>query len=116
MGASLTASEHDLRTLAGIVSDQRSDLPDEGVPLSLLSDLKSQIPCDYVLFQGYDPRRNSYWFAQEVSGGGEDPYSASDEPSDQTFWEHFWNCKPCSYPDRTGDVRSIVQIADFYSA
>ena len=91
MGASLTASEHDLRTLAGIVSDQRSDLPDEGVPLSLLSDLKSQIPCDYVLFQGYDPRRNSYWFAQEVSGGGEDPYSASDEPSDQTFWEHFWN-------------------------
>ena len=66
MEASLTASEHDLRTLAGIVSDQRSDLPEEGLSLSLLCDLKSQIPCDYVLFQGYDTGRNSYWFAQQV--------------------------------------------------
>jgi hypothetical protein len=36
MGAPLTASEHDLRTLAGIVSDERSDLPAQGLPLSLL--------------------------------------------------------------------------------
>jgi hypothetical protein len=31
-------------------------------------------------------------------------------------WEHYWHCQPCSYPDRTGDLRSIVKIADFYSA
>ena len=115
MGASSNASEQDLRTLAGIVSDQRSDLPEDGVPLSLLSDLKSQIPCDYVLFQGYDTRQNSYWFAQQVPGDDEDSDSASNEGSEQTFWEHFWNCKPCSYPDRTGDLRSIVQVTDFYS-
>jgi DNA-binding CsgD family transcriptional regulator len=115
MMAPLTASEHDLLALAEIVSDQRSDLPDEGVPLSLLSDLKGQIGCDYVLFQGYDTRRNSYWFAQQVPGDDGVPESASDEWSEQAFWEHFWNCKPCSYPDRTGDLRSIVQVSDFYS-
>jgi DNA-binding CsgD family transcriptional regulator len=31
-------------------------------------------------------------------------------------WQHYWHCQPCSYPDRTGDLRSIVKIADFYSA
>ena len=44
--------EHDLRSLAAIVSQERDDLPEKGVPLSLLSDLKDQIPCDYVLFEG----------------------------------------------------------------
>ncbi len=116
MVAPLTASEHDLLTLAGIVSDQRSDLPDEGVPLSLLSDLKGQIGCDYVLFQGYDTRRNSYWFAQQVPADNGDPESESGEWAEQAFWEHFWNCMPCSYPDRSGDLRSIVQVSDFYSA
>jgi hypothetical protein len=31
-------------------------------------------------------------------------------------WEQYWNCKPCSYPDRTGDLCSVIKIADFYSA
>jgi hypothetical protein len=47
MRAPLIASEEDLRTLAGIVSDERSDLPALGLPLSLLSELKEQIPCDF---------------------------------------------------------------------
>ena len=29
-------------------------------------------------------------------------------------WQHYWHCQLCSYPDRTGDLRSIVKIADFY--
>jgi DNA-binding CsgD family transcriptional regulator len=31
-------------------------------------------------------------------------------------WQHYWDCPPCSYPDRTGDLGSIVKITDFYSA
>jgi DNA-binding CsgD family transcriptional regulator len=31
-------------------------------------------------------------------------------------WQNYWHCQLCSYPDRTGDLRSIVKIADFYSA
>ena len=55
-------SDRDLRTLAGIVSQERPDLPEVGLPLSLLCDLAAQVPCDYVLFQGYDIKRQTYWF------------------------------------------------------
>ncbi len=117
MIARLTASERELRTLAGVVSDERSDLPAQGLPLSLLSDLKDQIPCDYVLFEGYDAKRENYWFAQQVpDDDDEDPDSTPDQRLHQALWEHFWDCKFCSYPDRTGDLRSIFQVTDFYSA
>ena len=115
--STFVGGEHDLRSLAAIVSQERDDLPEKGVPLSLLSDLKDQIPCDYVLFEGYDTRRNLHWFAQQVPEDDEDPDSEFDPelPAFPTFWEHFWECKPCSYPDRTGDLRSIVAETDFYS-
>jgi DNA-binding CsgD family transcriptional regulator len=35
---------------------------------------------------------------------------------DREHWSHYWDCKPGSYPDRSGDLRSILKIADFYSA
>jgi DNA-binding CsgD family transcriptional regulator len=114
MSTSFEARELDLRSLAAIVNQERYDLPEKGVPWSLLSDLREQIPSDYVLFQGYDTRQNSYWFDQEVPMDGEDPDLAPDAEF-PTYWEHFWDCKPCSYPDRTGDLRSIVQVTDFYS-
>jgi DNA-binding CsgD family transcriptional regulator len=31
------------------------------------------------------------------------------------MWEQYWNCEICSYADRTGDVRSVVKVDDFYS-
>jgi hypothetical protein len=39
-----------------------------------------------------------------------------EEDWDALFWQHYWNCQPCSYPDRAGDLRSIVKISDFYSS
>jgi DNA-binding CsgD family transcriptional regulator len=111
----VAASEHDLHSLAAIVSQRRDDLPDCGVPQSLLSDLVAQIPCDYVLFQGYDTLQSSYWFAQQTPEMEEDPDASSDEALEETYWKHFWDCEPCSYPDRTGDFRSIIQVTDFYS-
>ncbi len=119
MSTAVVAGEHELRSLAAIVNEERDDLPEVGVPLSLLNDLRNQIPCDCVVFQGYDTRRKSRWFAQQVSGDDGDSLSVSEkelvssEPG--PFWEHFWDCKPCSYPDRVGDLRSIVQVTDFYS-
>ena len=37
------------------------------------------------------------------------------EDLERAHWEHYWHCQPCSYPDRTGDLRSVIKIADFYS-
>ena len=101
----------DPRALAAIVSEDRPDLPGEGLPPSLLADLMSQIRCDVSAFEGFDSARQRTWFVQSIPDRGD----AVVEDLDPAHWLHYWNCQPCSYPDRTGDLRSIVKIADFYS-
>jgi hypothetical protein len=34
----------------------------------------------------------------------------------ELYWSLYWDSIPCSYPDRTGDVRSVTKPLDFYSA
>jgi DNA-binding CsgD family transcriptional regulator len=113
MRASAQASAADLRALADIVSQDRPDVPAKGgLPPSLLADLTRQIRCDTLTFLGLDSGRQTCWFAQGIP-----PIDTSgDGDLDRTMWEHYWDCKPCSYPDRSGDLRSIVTVADFYSA
>ena len=64
MTAPVTVSERDLRTLLGIVSDHRSDLPAAGLLLSLLAELKDQVRCDVLSFFGVDSDRQMDWFGQ----------------------------------------------------
>jgi DNA-binding CsgD family transcriptional regulator len=104
----VTVSERDLRTLLGIVADDRSDIPVAGLPLSLLGDLSDQIRCDQVSFFGMDSGRQVGWFGQDLPAD-----DADDEP---VFWQHYWDCDDCSYPDRSGDLRSVTKLSDFYSA
>lgn len=112
MTAPLLARERDLRTLAGIVSDYRADLPAQGLPWSLLSELKEQIDCDEIAFEGFDSGQQVAWFGQSIPA---DP-DAGARSFAQVHWRHYWDCAPCSYPERTGDLRSVIKIADFYSA
>jgi DNA-binding CsgD family transcriptional regulator len=110
------ASDRDLRALAAIVSENRTDLPDgEGLPPSLLADLKDQIHCDHLAFFGNDSARHADWFHQgdpcTVPDIGADLFQATN----QAYWQHYWDDLPSSYPERTGDLRSIFKISDFYS-
>ncbi len=108
----MTVSERDLRTLRGIVSDDRSDLGPDGLPWSLLSELWELVRCDTVSFGGQDNDRQAFRFAQEFP-----PEDYDDEDgTNWAFWAHYWDSDPCSYPDRTGDLRSVTKISDFYSA
>jgi DNA-binding CsgD family transcriptional regulator len=122
MTAPVTASERDLRALAGIVSQDRPDVPaKQGLPPSLLADLMDQIRCDVIGFAGFDSGRQETWFLQSIPDRWflqaiPDRDEAVVEDVDPVQWQHYWHCQPCSYPDRTGDLRSIVKIADFYSA
>jgi DNA-binding CsgD family transcriptional regulator len=109
----LTATEADLVRLAAIVTADRDDHQAQGLPLSLLSDLMEVIPCDYVQFQGFDSGRQGNWFAQGFPDEGDD--GEPDESLELAHWLHYWDSQPCSYPDRTGDLRSVLTIADFYS-
>jgi DNA-binding CsgD family transcriptional regulator len=113
MSSLMTASESDLCGLAAIVTADRDDLPPHGLPLSLLRDLMGQIRCDFVQFQGFDSGRRDNWFIQGFPDEGDE--GESDADLDQAHWRHYWDSAPCSYPDRTGDLRSVLKIADFYS-
>ena len=110
MRGPVTAGGRDLRTLAGIVSDDRGEPPAEGLAPSLLGDLLGLIRCDLVVFCGTDSSRQVDWFGQTVPIEAHDP-----EFDEASFRSHYWN-SPCSYPEHTGDLRRIIQISDFYSA
>jgi DNA-binding CsgD family transcriptional regulator len=110
MKGPVTAAARDLRTLAGIVSDDRGEPPAEGLAPSLLGDLLGLIRCDLVVFCGTDSIRQVDWFGQTVPAEADDP-----DFDVASFWKHYWS-SPCSYPERSGDLRSLVLISDFYSA
>ena len=113
----LTPSDRDLMSLAQLVSQERPDLPEAGLPFSFLTEVVDQIPCDYLMFRGYDSVRQEYWFDQAIDPGTAD-LGVPDEDGEElhrAFWKNYWDCGPCSYPDRTGDLRPIVTAADFYS-
>jgi DNA-binding CsgD family transcriptional regulator len=111
MTAPVTVSERDLRTLLGIVQDKRDDLPEAGLPLSLLADLTGQVRCDNVSVFGcnYCSATAAEEFMQEippVDYGGRD-----ESATDGHLWSEFtW------YPIRSGDLRSVTLVSDFYSA
>jgi DNA-binding CsgD family transcriptional regulator len=112
MVAPVTVSGRDLRTLAGIVSDDRGEPPVQGLAPSLLSDLSGLIRSDWLSFFGLDSGRQTEWFGQRIPVGPDDGEDHDESP----FWEHYWSSLPCSYPERTGDLRSVTKISDLYSA
>jgi DNA-binding CsgD family transcriptional regulator len=111
MVAPVTVSERDLRTLLGMFGDGHADLPEAGLPLSLLSDLMVQIRCDMLTFSGQDTSRLEFLFAQEIPA---DAAGQGDETG-QLFWGAYQDCDHCVYPDG-GDLRSVTKTSDFYSA
>jgi hypothetical protein len=110
--APVTVREKDLHTPLGIVSDDRPDLPPHGLPLSLLDDLMGQIRCDQVAFAHFDPAQKANQFGQAVRPDG--PEDTEDDL--RVFWDNYWDCDVCSYPDRSRDLRSVIKASDFYSA
>jgi DNA-binding CsgD family transcriptional regulator len=109
MGEPVRISDRDVRALLDIVAGDRQDDAAGGLPPSLLADLSDQIASDVMSFHGLDSQRQTGWFGQDLPEG-----SAPD--GGQAFWAHYWDCQPCSYPDHTGDLRSVTKISDFYSA
>jgi len=116
--APVTVRDRDLRALAAIVSEDRPDLPDgEGLPPSLLADLMGQIRCDYLsLDRGASG--HAYSILQAIPALSDDELKAF-EDLDPDAWRAWWACRSdClsnTYPERTGDRRSVLKPSDFYS-
>jgi hypothetical protein len=119
MVAPVTVRERDLRALAGMVSEDRSDLPDgEGLPPSLLADLMDQIRCDGISLDRYDSGRRACSLLQLVPAPSDDEPRAFEDLDParlERFWACHWDCQSCSYPERTGDLRVVVKPSDFIS-
>jgi DNA-binding CsgD family transcriptional regulator len=117
MSTPIGASDRDLRALAAIVSQDRPDLPDgEGLPPSLLADLMDQIRCDEISLERYDSGRQRYWCLQCIPALSDDELKAFEDRDPGHAWARHLDCQSCSYPERTGDLRSVVKPSDFYSA
>jgi DNA-binding NarL/FixJ family response regulator len=112
MTAPVTVSARDLHALARVVREDRSDLPaGQGLPPSLLADLRDQVSCDFLSFHGLDAGPQVTFFDQDFP-----VVCDGDKAYERTFWAHYWDFVPCSYPDRSGDLRSVTKTSDFLSA
>ncbi len=111
MAAAARVRDRDLRALADIVNADRPDVPPEGLPPSLLRDLARLVRCDAIAFGRFDSAQQRTDSAQLIADGDQSVATARFPVN----WQHYWHCQLCSYPDRTGDPRSVVKTADFYS-
>ena len=114
MVAAVSVSERDLRALLEIFRGDRGDLPEAGLPQSLLSDLMVQVGCDVLTFSGQDTRRQEFSFAQDLPDGASDD-GEDGEDGGKRFWGAYRDCAHCAYHDG-GDLRSVTKTSDFYSA
>lgn len=113
MPENYTVTGGEIDELVKLVLDGPDPDPGPGHPLrrSLLEGLARLIPCDSLSFFDLDSTTESTTFDQRLSGEDQE---ADDEQEDDPFWRHYWDCIACSYPDRTGDHRSITKVSDFY--
>ncbi len=95
----------DLHAMVDLVNRGYDDQPGDGLPVAVLEGLMRLVPCDSICFFELDPGH------RHCGGDGcvHDPGLAP------IFWFHYWSCPPCSYPERSGDFRSVTKVSDFYS-
>ena len=117
MSTPVRASDRDLRALAAIVIQDRPDLPDgKGLPPSLLADLMGQVRCDAISVERFDSGRQAWSKLQESPALSDDELKEINDRDPawlDPYWPLHWDCQSCSYPERTGDLRSVVTIGDF---
>lgn len=110
--------EHDADLMVRLVEEVADD-PDPGVaaPWSLLAALQRLVPCDIdVAYQHHDYSRCSTELIQAVDlDGAREAAGASlgDQWDDDGWWDDWWT-GTCSWPQRSGDLRSVVHTRDFY--
>jgi hypothetical protein len=73
----------------------------------VLARAQELVPCDIVSFTDCDPVQRRDYVVQGLP--------AEDGEPDPVFCRHYWDCAPCSYPDRSGDLLSVTAISDFYT-
>ena len=106
----------DVDRLVRLIEDARDHDPGEALPWALLEGLQRLVPCDLeISYQHHVPQAHHTLLCQgvepdDVRFGPERPEPA---PPDDPFWVYWWELM-CSWPQQTGDLRSVVHTGDFY--
>jgi hypothetical protein len=90
-----------------VVEAARSGQAADRFPVAVLARAQELVPCDIVSFTDFDPVQQRDYAVQSLP--------AEDAEPDPVFYRHYWDCAPCSYPDRSGDLLSVMTISDFYT-
>ncbi len=99
--------ESDLRVLLDVVADHPDSPADQPLPDVVLERVAALISCDNVSFTDFDAVRGHLYADQDYFLDAK--ATGVDE---EAFLRHYWDCVPCSYPDRSGDRRSVLRISD----
>jgi DNA-binding CsgD family transcriptional regulator len=110
----MKAADRDLRAIRRLVLDGAQDRcePELLLPSATLDGLRSLLGCASVSMGVIDSANQTVGPWQDLPI---DP-SEGDPELLAVFYRHYWDCVPCVYPDRTGDLDSVIRISDFYSA
>jgi DNA-binding CsgD family transcriptional regulator len=100
--------DRDLRGLLQVIEAARSTEVAEGLPTAVLERTRTLVASDMVSFVEFDSERQVSFFDQGLPDD-------VDGPAEEAFWRHYWDTTSCSYPDRTGDDRSVTTLSDFYT-
>jgi DNA-binding CsgD family transcriptional regulator len=100
-----TVTERDLGLLRRLLAPDGPTGPADDIAQSLLEDVAELIPCADVTMQVMD-HPNRYSRTQSTCEGEDDP------ELDRLFWQGFWDCLACSYPQRTGRT-DVTRSSDF---
>lgn len=113
-GPIMKTVDRDLRAMRRLILDGAHDdhEPELLLPSATLVGLQVLLGCAAVSIGVIDSthRTASPWQDLPVDPAEGDPEMLA------VFFRHYRDCAPCVYPDRTGDLDTVIQISDFYSA
>jgi DNA-binding CsgD family transcriptional regulator len=106
----------DVEALVRVLDEAREDDPGPAMPWALLASLHRLVPCDLeVNYQHHEYRASRTLVSHSVADDGEQfgPVGPDPEDPDDPFWQYWWH-GPCSWPQRSGDLRRVIHTGDFF--
>ncbi len=103
-------SDRDLRAMLRLTRRYDEVEADEVMPAELCQDLVDLVRCDDLSLSGQDSVLRSEFAHPEYGDMGDHV-----APEGDLFWHHYYDHLQCTYPDRTGDISSVIKTSDFYS-
>ncbi len=106
----------DVDQLMRVIDEAHEDAAGEAMPWALLEGLLRLVPCDLdVTYQHHDlsARRTPCIQTAGLDGVHQGPAPDEGDGPDDPYWQYWWK-GICSWPQRTGDLRSVICTRDFF--